>query len=380
MNYVLKLLDTPLLIFSTNPNDYNANCHIEDILTNNLKLLPIGLELSDENFTRWLKYRVLPRGHIFSEILLSHMGLSSNRPLEILMACKGLSLNDCYWIDNQSFSSSYNDINWFDSNFNSQLSHVALYGFGNVKNPNPLTCPELSLRGSLPKCFYRLNQSIFLVKYQCVPNNCLPLELFSEVCCSKVAQAMGVPAVDYTLIKGLHGDFCVRCKLFTTKSISYISASDFVHSNDIKKVYTKYTCLGPKFVTALDDMVIFDAIVCNTDRYSRNFGLLVDPISNSIIAPAPLFDFGNSLFSQAGRNFWESPTEMSTFINSQRPREYNDFFLEAKKIITPRHKLMLQKLIDFHIDDPSLAEKLPTQYLKIVEYEIRQRAAILLYN
>ena len=46
---------------------------------------------------------------------------------------------------------------------------------------------------------------------------------------------------------------------------------------------------------ALEDMLVFDAIICNTDRHYGNFGVLVDNKTNAIAAPAPLFDHGNSL-------------------------------------------------------------------------------------
>jgi hypothetical protein len=46
-------------------------------------------------------------------------------------------------------------------------------------------------------------------------------------------------------------------------------------------------------------MFVFDAIICNTDRHFGNFGVLVDNKTNKIVAPAPLFDHGNSLFNYA---------------------------------------------------------------------------------
>ena len=50
----------------------------------------------------------------------------------------------------------------------------------------------------------------------------------------------------------------------------------------------------------------FDEIICNTDRHFGNFGLLIDNKTNRIIAPAPLFDHGNSLFNLAGKDVWDS--------------------------------------------------------------------------
>lgn len=48
-------------------------------------------------------------------------------------------------------------------------------------------------------------------------------------------------------------------------------------------------------------MVVFDAVIYNTDRHFGNFGVLVDGKTNKIIAQAPLFDHGNFLFDLAGK-------------------------------------------------------------------------------
>lgn len=60
-----------------------------------------------------------------------------------------------------------------------------------------------------------------------------------------------------------------------------------------------YQKLGAEYVDALNDMLVLDAVICNTDRHYGNFGLLIDNHTNQITAPAPLFDYGNSLFNFA---------------------------------------------------------------------------------
>lgn len=44
------------------------------------------------------------------------------------------------------------------------------------------------------------------------------------------------------------------------------------------------------------DMMIFDDIICNTDRHFGNFGLLVENATNKPISLAPIFDNGLWLF------------------------------------------------------------------------------------
>ena len=58
--------------------------------------------------------------------------------------------------------------------------------------------------------------------------------------------------------------------------------------------------MGDKFVNALNEMLVFDAVICNVDRHFGNFGVMVDNRTNTIVSPAPLFAHGNSLFNFAG--------------------------------------------------------------------------------
>ena len=93
---------------------------------------------------------------------------------------------------------------------------------------------------------------------------------------------------------------------------------------------------------ALEDMLVFDAIICNTDRHYGNFGVLVDNKTNTIAAPAPLFDHGNSLFSLGGTDLWDNQKAFDEYARTLLPLAYDDFFAAAKSAMKPRHRAMLQ--------------------------------------
>lgn len=44
----------------------------------------------------------------------------------------------------------------------------------------------------------------------------------------------------------------------------------------MKAVKAYYEELGEDYVNALNDMIVLDAIICNTDRHFGNFGFLID--------------------------------------------------------------------------------------------------------
>ena len=82
---------------------------------------------------------------------------------------------------------------------------------------------------------------------------------------------------------------------------------NLVTKGGMAAVSAYYERLGPEFVRALHDMLVFDAVICNVDRHFGNFGFLIDNKTNRISAQAPLFDHGNSLFNFTGTSCWEDP-------------------------------------------------------------------------
>ena len=124
-------------------------------------------------------------------------------------------------------------------------------------------------------------------------------------------------------------------------------------------------------------MIVLDALICNTDRHLGNFGFLVDNNTNTITAPAPLFDHGNSLFNFVGRDDLESYEKFSRYASTLLPRIYDDFINEAKSVLTKKHRDKLRKLLDFSFKKHS-RYNLPNSRLKYLERFIQERARVLL--
>ena len=124
-------------------------------------------------------------------------------------------------------------------------------------------------------------------------------------------------------------------------------------------------------------MLVLDALICNTDRHFGNFGFLIDNKTNKIVAPAPLFDHGNSLFNFAGQDALASDTAMKAYADTLLPCVYNDFIETAREVLTPKHREGLRHLLDFKFEKHS-RYNLPNKRLKLIERQIRERAKLLL--
>ena len=187
---------------------------------------------------------------------------------------------------------------------------------------------------------------------------------------------MGFNAVEYKLTKW-KGLLCSTCTLFTGKKLAFLPAGRLVTSGGMKAVRAYYEKLGPTFVDALNDMLVFDAIICNVDRHYGNFGFLIDSVTNTITAPAPLFDHGNSLFNFAGADDLEDEKAMDAYVKTLLPSVYDDFLGTAKSVLTERHREALRRLLTFRFKKHP-RYNLPDKRLRLIEKEIQKRARELL--
>ena len=145
----------------------------------------------------------------------------------------------------------------------------------------------------------------------------------------------------------------------------------------MKAVREYYETLGKNFVEALNDMLVLDAVIMNTDRHFGNFGFIIDNKTNKIVAPAPLFDHGNSLLNFAGRDDLESVEALKTYADTLLPCVYDDFIGTAKSVLTQKHREGLRKLLEFKFKKNS-RYNLPDTRLKLLEKMIQTRAKKLL--
>lgn len=201
-------------------------------------------------------------------------------------------------------------------------------------------------------------------------------EPYSEFYASQVAGVLGVDAVPYGLSRW-KGILCSTCELFTSMDRSFVPVGRIVRTGGMQAVREYYDSMGGRFTSALDDMILFDALVFNTDRHYGNFGFLVDSRTNRIVAPAPLFDHGNSLFNFAGPDALKNQKSFLKYAKTQMPCVYDDFVGEARKILTHERKNALRRLLDFRFLRHR-RHNLPAERLALTESAIRRRVAVLL--
>ena len=119
---------------------------------------------------------------------------------------------------------------------------------------------------------------------------------------------------------------------------------------------------------------MFDALIYNEDRHFGNFGVLRDNHSGNIIAPAPIFDNGLSLFCYAGKEDYANLDEYA----KTRSNPYNISYEEVcAEVMGPKQKEQLRRMIGFRFKrHESLG--LPEEHLQAIEKHLEGRVRKLL--
>jgi len=374
MTYELRLFDEVILKFKMGKTSLERDFYTITFFDEGKRnLLPIGMKPTDKDLQKFLSSRVIPKNRDFVDEILATQGLTIDDTIGIINVCKGLSLNDSYWITEEGFDGAFSKYNLFDNNFARVLALVAYTGYGTSTKKGFTSSPELTTNGMLRKCWRRINGDIYLYKGGSSGFANSGKEPYSEFYVSQIAEKMGLPHIDYNLAMW-KGTLCSTCKLFTSKDIAFVPIYKFVEEYNIDAVNDYLKSLGKDFYEPFCDMLVFDALIHNTDRHFGNFGLMVDSKTNRILRFAPLFDHGISLISEAMDSDFD---DIQKYFN-RKQTPYNmtwdsvlKFFLGASQ------KAKLRKMIGFRFKRHS-RYNLDKKRLKIIEDFLQKRVEYML--
>ena len=113
----IRLYDTVLLTF--NFEERGIEGLITKIVTvheHQKKLFPLDLTLTNDGVLKWLKRRIIPKNRTYADEILQSLNLSVGNTRGIIDVCKGLSLNDSYWVVPQGFSGTFAQYNPMTAN------------------------------------------------------------------------------------------------------------------------------------------------------------------------------------------------------------------------------------------------------------------------
>jgi hypothetical protein len=374
--YEIRLYNEPLVTFEFIPGAVGGFV-VENTraVSDNFAVFPIGLGLTNDSVMSWLTRRIIPKNREFVEEILKAFRLAVNDVKGVIDICKGLSLNDSYWVVPEGFDGAFERYNLYENRFSEILALVAYTGVG-ASDPEFSTSPEFTTDGMLPKAWRFIEGAgIYLYKGGTSGYANAGKEPYSEYYASQIAARMGIDAIPYGLAQW-KGITASTCKLFSDIDTSFVQIGRIVKTGGIDATLKYYDDRGDKrFSSGIRDMLVFDALIYNDDRHFGNFGVMRDNRTGEITRPAPLFDHGLSLFSRAVEDEIEN---LDAYAKTRTPA-YPIVTFESivKSVITPRQTEQLRRMINFEFTRHPLYN-LPERRLKAIENHLQKRVVQLL--
>ena len=371
--YALKLYDTNLLIFSMKNDVFEGlKSRIIEINYGKKKFLPPDLELSDSGLSSWLKRRLIPKNRAFVHEILRTLGLRMNDTKAIIDVCKGLSLNDSYWVVPLDFHGSFNQFNLYENNFSEILSLVAYTGAGRTHEAFT-TSPEFTTHGMLRKAWRKEHDGIYLYKGGTEGAANAGREPYSEFYACQIGERMKLRAVHYDLVKWKN-ILASKCKLFTDINTAYIPVGHLIKYGGLSSCINYFRNISDEAYEDLKSMLVFDALIYNEDRHFGNFGVLMDSRTCRITGAAPIFDNGVSLFNYAMKDDYRY---LDDYAKTRMPYSGSSFMDICAEVLGERQRKELKRMIGFRFKRHP-RYNLPEFILKSIERHLKLRVVELL--
>ena len=365
-DYILMNKDTPLLSF-----------HLKDLgselfTVSNIMQISSSTIDSERQLRLLINQKKPAKNREYLEKLLEQMQINSVSGY--LDVSYGLSLNDTLWFKPVDADDSINweNLNLYDNEFNETIAHFAFCGQGLAGLHMKTTSPEYGTNGMLPKCWHREEDGqIYLYKGGTSGCSNTGNEPYSEYMCSCILAAMEMPNyVSYDL-KHYHGKLVSSCKLFTSKELGYVPLCNYRMPDDFTDILSMFDDLGLR--EAFDNLMVFDALVYNTDRHLNNYGLLRNNETFTVEGMAPIFDNGIGMlpYYTLDKDIFEYAKQ----YDYQNSGLSNDDILEL--CLQDRHKKMISRLVDFRFPKHPLFD-LPQERIERLEQLLQHRIRYIL--
>ena len=318
--------------------------------TNSL-FYPWGIAETASDLLYWFHSRMVSERRLWADRVYKKYHYNW---LRALVATRGLSLEDNYWVVPESDKDlDFFSLDLFTHPFSSSFRNSLLMG-RELDTSGIDTSADLYLDGYIPKCWVYRDSQYYLYKRNFlqvdVDNTIEYFTNYSEVWASQVAQIMGFSFTPYSLAS-LEGYRCCCTPIFTSLWESFVPfrrLEYFRGEVNWRMVYNYLEDLFSDLLPAFQDLLIFDYLILNTDRHTGNFGFLVNNATCLVNSFAPLFDNGMGLLgfkSQRDIEAYHSISVLREFYESKG--RLGNLWEGAQFALRERHYAGLEKLVNY---------------------------------
>lgn len=249
-----------------------------------------------KELNNWFRGRGIPSWRKNIENLLENLGINTTD--ELLNQSYALSLSDQYWIKDFESDIEWEHINFFDNEFEFKAFLDASLRDTSTINPN-LKSPNNTTDGMLQKAWVIYNGKRILIKGTYTASNQEPI---NEWLASQICNRLGFKHCSYEIDYVDH-KIVSKCENFVSADEEIISAYDIYNSCSKKNTindFTHYVNILEKHNLTnarkdIENMILIDFLMMNTDRHMKNFGVIRDVNTLEWKRVAPIFDTGQSM-------------------------------------------------------------------------------------
>lgn len=272
---------------------------------------------------QWWRNRFIPtlRNGVEEFVNMEQM----NWPEQYIVKSRGFSLSDAYWIRKYDATTKYEAINYHQNAFSEEFGKFLMQDGGSLW---PYKSPDIATNGNLSKRWtVKDDGKRILLKGSTAPYHQEPI---NEVVASRIMDLLDFEHVCYVM----DGEYSA-CEAFTTAKMEYIPANQvgmFLEKTKEVSHYDHYIAccerLGIKNAhKQIDQMLLIDYIIANSDRHYGNFGVVRNAETLSDYRIAPIFDSGNSLFCKFQNE------QIPVFVRSVMARPFSHYHNEQMQLV-----------------------------------------------
>ena len=331
--YMLMNKNTPVLDFEYDLDEHKAT---RITRTYNLDFAPMGMrdrhgDISKAELNYWWHHRSIPASRAQVQRLLENLKLDST--LVLAEKSFGLSLSDCYWLNDQDDPKTWDKINFFDNDFTDDLGFLTLGQDSAGSSPDApdyaqvnLSSPNSTLGGDLLKKWKIIDGRRVLLKSGVGAFNQEP---YNEVAATALHARLMKPGefLPYRLFEDGRRVYSA-CENMLGPDEELVAAWDVIRNvkqpnnlSDMRFYVRRCEDLGLEgdaVMESLAKMFACDFVLANRDRHYRNFGVIRNVKTLEVTRLAPVFDSGSCLWSNA--ELLEVPAD---FLYMAKPFKYN---------------------------------------------------------
>lgn len=264
--------------------------------------LPFALRkenLTFVEFMEWAANRTLSIGRSYAKEILNTLRLPQSNRYAVCKACRGLSLEDAYWIREDGDKAVWDEVNLFQNPLSLFITEISLSGRNvcyqaEYMDRQRIHTPELTTLGASAKGWIRRADGLYLHKvgkYE-IPADAILSALEIRHISYQISDEKEIAsylAEDRKQWIESVGEAIVNARLFTSEDTAYVTFEEFrmFCENYGLNAYEEAGKMDPE---AYLKMQIADYILNNNDRHEQNWGFLMENKTGRLTGFCPLFD------------------------------------------------------------------------------------------